>query len=288
VVTTNITYSALPFEVRTDYIRLSEDKVLVPISVEIKNSELEYKKEKEWNRAKINVYGIVTGLTNKILAEWEDDIASEILDIQFDRAKEGRSTYQRLVMLPPGQRYKVDLVLKDVNSKKVGFINLGFVVPKYTDPGLQSSTIILANDIKSAPANATNLDKYVIGDMRIVPNVRAEVFRGQNVVFYMQVYGMESDQTTQNPSLDVEFAIKKGGETLEVIQSAPENSEQYFYGSRVVLVGKIPSGKLTPGKYQLEIRVLDKISTNRLATTTDFTVAEPVVAAVDTEEDYEE
>ncbi|MDR0310746.1 MAG: GWxTD domain-containing protein, partial [Acidobacteriota bacterium] len=40
VVTTNVTYSAIPFDIRTDYVRLSEDKVLVPITIEISNAEL--------------------------------------------------------------------------------------------------------------------------------------------------------------------------------------------------------------------------------------------------------
>ena len=280
VVTTNVTYSSLTFDVRTDYLRLSGDKVLVPISVEISNAQLEFKKEKEWNRAKINMYGIVTGLTNKIHAEWEEESVREFLDLYFDQAKEKSSTYQRIIMLPPGQRYKLDLVLKDVNSKKVGFISLPLIVPKYADPGLQSSTIILANNITGAPENATTLERYVIGDMRVVPNVKAEYLPGQNLAPYMQIYGMELDQTTQNPSLEVEFAIKKGGKILEVIQSSADNSDQFFYGQRVVLVGRIPVGNIAPGEYQLEIRVLDKISNNRLTTTTNFTVKEPAPAAV--------
>ena len=287
VVTTNVTYSSLAFDYRTDYLRLSEDKVLVPITIEISNADLEYKKEKEFNRAKINVYGIVTGLTNKIHAEWEDESAREFLDIYFDKAKEKRSAYQKIIMLPPGQRYKLDLVLKDVNSKKVGFISVPLIVPKYADPGLQSSTIILANNITGAPVNATSLEQYVIGDMKVVPKVMAEYVPGQNLVPYMQIYGMEIDQTSQNPSLEVEFVIKKDGKALEVIQNSANNSEQYYYGQRVVLVGRIPIGDIAPGNYQLEIRVLDKISSNRLTTTTDFTVNEPapVVAAVEEEED---
>ena len=285
VVTTNITYSSLTFNARTDFIRLSEDKVLVPITIEINNSELEFKKEKDFNRAKINVYGIVTGLTNKIHAEWEDEVVRDFIDLYFYQAKEKRSTYQRLVLLPPGQRYKVDLVLKDVNSKKIGYDALSIVVPKFADPGLQSSSIILTNNITPAPASSTSLEQYVIGDLRVVPNVMAEYVPGENLVPYMQIYGMEIDQTTQNPSLDVEFAIKKGNEVLEVVQNDANNSEQYFYGQRVVLVGRIPVGERAPGKYQLEIRVLDKISNNRLTATKDFTVNEPAPLFVDEDEE---
>ena len=276
VVTTHVSFSSIPFDIRTDYIWLSEKKVMVPITVEINNSELEFKKDKEFNRAKLNVYGIITGLTNKIEAEWEDEIVRDFLDIYFHEGKEKKSSYQRMVSLPPGQRYKLDLVLKDVNSKKMGTLSLGLNVPKYAEPGLQSSTIILANHIGDAPKNATALDQYVIGDMRIVPNVTSEYVPGQNLVPYMQIYGMEIDQTSQRPALDVEFVVKKGGEVVEKVQDSAINSDQFYYGQRVVLVGRIPIGQLAPGEYKLEIHVLDKISNNRLTTTTDFKVNNPV------------
>jgi len=289
VVSTNISYNAIPFDFRTDYLRLSEDRVLVPITVEIKNSELEFKKEKEFNRAKIEVYGIITGLTNRIHAEWEDVIANDLIDIYFGiGGKEGRSTYQRVVALPPGQRYKLDLVLKDVNSKKVGYISHGILVPKYGEPGLQSSTIILANNITQAPENVTTLEQYVIGDLRVVPNVKSEYVLGRdvNLVPYMQIYGMEIDQATQNPSLDVEFVLKKGQQVLEVIPATALNSDQFYYGVRVVVVGRFPFGNLAAGNYQLEIRVQDKISNNRLTTSTDFVVKEaPVTLVAEAEEE---
>lgn len=283
VVTTHVTFSSLPYDVRTDYIKLSEDKVLVPITIELSNLELEFKKEKEFNRAKINVYGIITGLTNKIHAEWEDEIVRDFIDLYFDQGKSKRSEYQRIVALPPGQRYKLDLVLKDVNSKKVGALSLGLNVPKYSDASLQSSTIILANTINAAPANSTHLDQYVIGDMRIVPNVKSEYVPGQNLVPYMQVYGMAIDQTSEKPSLDVTFAIKQNGKVIQEIPNSAINSEQFYYGQRVVLIGRIPVKGLAPGKYSLEIRVLDKISNSTLATSADFKVNSPaanVTAAI--------
>jgi hypothetical protein len=161
------------------------------------------------------------------------------------------------------------------------------IVPRFDEPGLQSSTIILANNITPAPPNATTLEQYVIGDLRIVPKVMTEYTPGQNLFAYMQIYGMDIDQTTQNPSLEVDFAIKKDGKVLEVFPSSENNSEQLYYGRRVVLIGLIPISKdITPGRYQLEVRVLDRISNNRLITTTDFTVNEPtsLFAAIEEED----
>jgi GWxTD domain-containing protein len=278
IVTTKIIYTTLPYDVRVDYLRLSADKVLVPITVELSNKDLEFKKQLDFNQATVNVYGVITNLTNRIMREFEDVISVEYLDQYFEYGKNKRSEYQHIVSLPPGQRYKLELVLKDVNSKSAGTISLGLNVPKYDDAVLQSSTIILANSIASAPANADQFERYVIGDMKILPNVKSEYLPGQNLISYMQIYSMQIDQTTQKPSLDITFTIKSNGKVLEEFKGSAANSEQFFYGPRVVLLGKIPlMSNMAPGKYTLEIKVLDNISARTVTTSSDFKVKESVV-----------
>ena len=120
VVTTRITFNQLPFLWRTDFIKLSSEKVLVPITIELDNRNLEFKKEMQFNRASVNVYGMVTTLQGRIEAEFENEISAEYTDEFFEAGKSKRSIYQKIVMLNAGQRYRLDLILKDLNSKYVG------------------------------------------------------------------------------------------------------------------------------------------------------------------------
>jgi GWxTD domain-containing protein len=274
-VTTSVSFSNLPYDLRIDYVRLSADKVLVPITIELSNKDLEFKKDRELNRATAEVYGIVTGLTGRVAAEWEDTITKEFSDQHFQYGKDKRSSSQKMIALPPGQRYKLDLVIKDVNSKKVGVISQGLVVPKYDETTLQSSTIILADSIMQAPPTSNQLEQYIIGDMRIVPKVKREYLPNQSLLPYMQIYNMGIDQTNEKPSLDVSFAIKKDGKIVEEFKSSANNSEQFYYGLRIVLVAKLPLKGYAPGKYMLEVKVLDNISNKTVTTSTDFTVKDP-------------
>jgi GWxTD domain-containing protein len=277
IVTTNITYNTLPFETRTDYIKLSPQKVLVPISIELNNKELEFKRELDFNRATVNVYGIVTSLTNRIMAEWEDEIVSDFSDETFEVGKNRRSVYQRMITLPPGQRYKLDLVLKDVENDNTGTLSIGLNVPKYEEEGaLESSTLILANSVSSAPLSVNQLDQFVLGDMKVVPSIRKEYLPGENLVSYLQVYNMQIDQTTQEPSLEATYLIKQEDKVFEEFKATPQNSQQFFYGPRVVLLGSIPLKETAAGKYTLEIKIVDKIANSTMTTQSDFKVMEPV------------
>ncbi len=276
VVTTNVTYNQLPYDMRADFIRLSNDKVLVPITIELRNKDLTFKKELDFNRAAVNVYGIVTNLTGRIMAEFEDVISQEYTDPFFDQGKNQRSEYQKIIGLPPGQRFKLDLVLKDINSGYVGNLERGIVVPKYDSENLQCSSIILANKVEPVPTDSDQLAQYVIGDLKILPNVKSEYYPGQFLIPYLQVYNAQIDQTSLKPSLEVSYTLKSGGKVIEDFKDNAGSSIQFFSGQRVVVLGKIQVKGLAPGKYSLDINVLDRIANKNVIATTDFKVIEPV------------
>jgi len=272
IVTTNITYNQLPYQLRADFIRLSPDKVLVPITVELENKNLQFKKELDFNRAAVNVYGIITGLTGRIMAEFEHVISTEYTDQYFEQGTKNRSIYQKIVSLPPGQRFKLDLVLKDINSGNVGVISRGLVVPKYDNAALQASSVILANSVQPVPTATDALEQFVIGDLKIQPNVKSEYVRGQNLIPYLQVYNATLDQTSLKPSIEVRYALKSGGKVLEELTDLAGDSVQFFSGQRVVVLGKIPLKEIQPGKYTLEVAVVDKVSNRSVLASTDFKV----------------
>jgi GWxTD domain-containing protein len=280
IVTTNVTYSSLPYDVRTDYIKLSSDRVLVPITVEVNNKDLEFKKEQNYNKATVNVYGIATGLNNKIIAEFEDVIAVEFADEMFEHGKNQRSEYQHIVAVPPGQKFKLELVLEDLKSKSVGNRVLGLTVPKFDDITLQASSIILANAISEAPITSNQLEEYVIGDLKILPNVKSEYVPGQSLKTYLQVYNVAIDQTTLNPSLEVVYVVKKDGKVMEELQDNMGKSIQLVSGRRVVLLKQIQLGSIPPGKYTLEVTIRDAILDRTVATSTGFKVKEPAAPAL--------
>ncbi len=272
VVTTRVTYTQLPYSMRTDFIRLSTAKVLVPITVELDNKNLEFKKEMQFNRAQVNVYGQVTTLQGRIAAEFENEISAEYTDEFFEAGKNKRSIYQKIVMLDAGQRYRLDLILKDLNSNYVGSMSYGIFVPKFEGEDLQASTVILANYIQPVPPTYDQLDQFVIGDMKVQPNVKSEYVNGQVLIPYLQVYNTAYDQTTLEPSLQISYLIKSGDKVVRDIEDTKGRTVQFTSGQRVVVIAQIPVKDIPVGKYSLEIKVLDRITNKALTTNADFQV----------------
>jgi GWxTD domain-containing protein len=272
MVTTHVSYNNLSYAVRADFLKLSPDKVLVPVTLEIDNKILQFKKDLNVNKAVANIYGCITGLNNRIAKEFDDTITLEYSDEAFEQGKNARSEYQKIVWLPPGQRYKLDMVLEDVNSKKDGILSIGLNIPKYDDTTLQTSTIILANSISQASLTSDQLEQYVIGDLRIFPNVTSEYDSDQDLKSYLQIYNAAIDQTSLKPSLDVSYTIKKEGKIVAELQDNAGKSIQLISGLRVVLLKQIPLRGMNPGAYTLEIEVTDTIMNRSIKTSANFKI----------------
>ena len=272
IVSTNIKFQQFPYSVRMDYIRLSGDKVLVPVTIQINNGDLEFKREFDFNRAAVNVYGLVTNLTGRIMAEFEHVITVEYLDQFFEQGKQSNAVYQKIIGLPPGQRFKLELVLKDVHSGEIGVREKGLLTPKYDNASLQMSSVILAEKIEEVPYNSNRLDQFIIGQLKVRPNVTSEYVGGQNLVPYVQVYNAHLDQASLEPSITVTYRIKKGRRVVRQVQDLQADALQFFSGVRLVVLGKIPLESIDPGPYTLEVEISDRLKNETVMAKTKFTV----------------
>ena len=61
---------------------------------------------------------------------------------------ENYKIYGKSVPLHPG-RYKLDIVVKDVNGDRVGTYSRGIMVPDFSDDKLANSSLILADQMSS-------------------------------------------------------------------------------------------------------------------------------------------
>jgi hypothetical protein len=110
----------------------------------------------------------------------------------------------------------------------------------------------------------------VIGQTKVIPNVSGIYKRGQPVGVYMQVYNAGIDQTTLRPSVDVEYALLKDGKELG--KQKEDWRGMSDSGQRLTLARLIDSSGLTPGDYELAIRIRDHVSGQTLTPAAKFTV----------------
>src|SRR5829696_4179545 len=259
--------SALDVATKVDFYRASDERVMTAITIQTDNNDLTFKDVGGVQRARLNIYGRVTNLSGRRITSFEDPVTTDATVQELNAAKDRKSAYQRVLPLSPGN-YKVDLLVRDINSGATTVKAIGFEVPKFVPEKLGTSTLVLA--VRLQALNDQLPGMFSIGPFKVVPNVSGTYKRGQDVGIYMQVYNAGIDQTTLRPAVDVEYVLTKDGK--EIFKQAEDWRGSSDAGQRLTLARLLPTTNLAPGEYEVVVRVRDKVSGNSLAPTQRFTV----------------
>ena len=252
---------------KVDFYRASDERVMTAITIQTDNQDLTFKDVGGVQTARLNIYGRVTNLSGRRITSFEDPVTTTATVDELSTAKDRKSAYQRVLPLAPGN-YKVDLMVRDINSGATTVKAIGFEVPKFTPEKLGTSTLVLA--VRLQALNDQLPGMFSIGPFKVVPNVSGSYKRGQDVGIYMQVYNAGIDQTTLRPAVDVEYVLTKDGK--EVFKQAEDWRGNSDAGQRLTLARLLPTTNLAPGDYEVVVRVRDKVSGQSLAPTARFQV----------------
>jgi 5-hydroxyisourate hydrolase-like protein (transthyretin family) len=277
VVSHKISMNFLPFDVRADFVKVTSDTVLVPITIQVKNKDVTWIGKEGVQRMTVNIFGRVTTLTGRIAQTFEDTVTDGLPDELLPKVIENNHVYWKALPLRPG-RYRVDLVLKDVNGDKVGTWSRGIVVPEYAEDKLAFSSLIVADEMQKVATKSVGAGSFVIGDTKVRPRVdlangQPVAFkRDQKVNFWMQVYSLGLDQATHKPSADISYEVMNVATQKLVVQMAETTKQLGNVGEQVTLEKSLPLRDIPPGTYQITIKVNDQISKQNLKSTAKFAV----------------
>jgi GWxTD domain-containing protein len=261
--------AALSVSTKVDFYRASDERVMTALTIQTDNSDLKFDDVGGVQTARLNIYGRVTNLSGRRITSFEDPVTTTATVDELLTVKDRKSAYQRVLPLAPGN-YKVDLLIRDINSGATQVKSVGFEVPKFSPEKLATSTLVLA--VKLQALNDQLPGMFAIGPYKVIPNVSASYKRGQDVGIYMQVYNAGIDQTTLRPSVDVQYVLLKDGK--EIFKQAEDWRGLSDSGQRLTLARLLPTSNLAPGEYEVTIRVRDKVSGQSLTPSQKFTVTE--------------
>ena len=260
----------LNFDIRVDFFRQSDERVITALTIQTSNKDLVFQDSGGLQQARINIFGRITSVAGRRAGVFEDPVITTATTAELNEAKDRKSAYQKAVALAPGT-YKVDVIVRDVTSGATGVRHVGFTVPRYDPQKLSTSTLVLAAKLESL-IDQPAVGQFVIGQTKVIPNVSGIYHKGQPVGVYLQVYNAGIDQTTLRPSVDVEYALLKDGKELG--KQAEDWRGMRDSGQRLTLARLIDTRKLAPGEYELAVRIRDRVSGQALAPSAKFTVVQ--------------
>jgi len=278
LVTHRIRTNMLPFDVQVDFVKLTSDTVLVPVTLQVPLRNLVFSNKDGVQRAVVNVYGQMTKLSGQIVQTFEEtlhkDIPAELLEKELGNV----SLYWKALPMRPGL-YRLDVVIKDVNGDKTGIFSKSYNVPDYGDEKLSTSTLILADRMEAVPSREVGTGSFVIGTNKVIPKVQPSDGKPptfnknkDKVNFWLQVYNLGLDQKTNKPSASVEYHVVNTATNKLVLDFTETTAQMGNVGEQVTLAKTLLLNQLDPGVYQVTIKVDDQISKQTISPTAKFVV----------------
>ncbi len=267
-----------PFDVRTDYVKVTDDTVLMPITLQIKNRNITFTSKDGVSKGEVHIIGRVSTITDKIVQTFEDTVEVEEPTELLPKVLDNSQLYWKALPLRPGH-YRVDIAIKDVNNADhIGTWAQGVVVPRYDDDRLSTSSLILASKLEKVPSKEIGAGNFIIGNTKLWPTVNpsqvtpAVFHQNQNLNFWMQVYnlGINQDSKKNGATINYQIINLADGKT---IFSTDENSALFGASSDQITLSKtVPLQSVPAGKYSVKVSVNDGVTKQDISQTAPFTV----------------
>jgi len=278
LVTSRIVRDQVHFAWRTDFLKVTNDTVLVPVTVQVPNSQLSFQNKDGVHTATMNVFGRISTLTGRIVQTFEEAVSRDFPDSLFQQSVKLQSIYQKAVPLRPGL-YRLDLVIKDVQSGNVGVVNTRLQVPRYEDEKLEASSLILADQIERVPAKQIGAGQFVLGSSKVRPRLEGDFTPQDKLGIYMQVYNLKPDEQTHKSSATLVYTVKKAGGKADqpaIMQFKETSGDMKQTGDQITIERLLPLATLPPGRYTLEVSATDALSNQTISRSAEFTVKPPI------------
>jgi len=257
-VSTPITYNRLRMLVRYDFVRLTDTSVLVNITMQFDNHDLQFTQKNGIEKASINVFGRVISLTRRPIAIFEPTLEVDAPPDMLQSYVNQRQIYQHSVALPPG-RYHLNVVAKDIASGNTNVYEQAVDVPHFSEERLASSTLILADTLEKLPVRSIEGAMFAIGDTKVRPRVDDTFKTDENMGVYVQFYNFAPGEKTNIPDGSIRYVVSKVGSTASLFDVTEDlSSVQYAAANQVTVQKLLPLKTLGPGVYKLTVKATDR------------------------------
>jgi len=259
IVSHKITVNLMPFDVRADFVKVTSDTVLTPITIQVKNRDITFVNKEGVQRGTVNIFGRVATLSGRIAQTFEDTVQVDVPAELLPKTAENSQVYWKALPLRPGH-YRLDVVVKDVNGDRVGNWSKSLMVPDFGDEKLASSSLIVADQMYPVATKDIGTGSFVIGTMKVRPRVPSadgkpiSFKRNQKLNFWMQVYNLSVDEKTHKPSATFEYDVVNTATNKAVVHTTESTEQMGNVGDQVTLqkksFGQQPGTRFVPDRDQ--------------------------------------
>jgi hypothetical protein len=259
----------LPFVVDASYFLRPDNTYYVVLAAKIPGSAVQLLKKSNTHETEFDFIWRATDPSGKPLGVLRDTLPVKVSGESYDMLLAGNFLYEGSLTLPPG-KYQLKVLVRENQSGKMGTFEETLDLPPVSAGGLALSSVVLSNEVKASETSngrrskskGENDNPLNLGDKSVLPSV-TRVFRtNQDLFVLLQSYAGKSASKAAEaanaaavpPSVALAF-FRRGAKVADA-GPFPGKVGKSFEGKASYFV-EIPLAKFHPGRYTLQVNVLD-------------------------------
>lgn len=187
----------------------------------------------------------------------------------LERAKSYRNdiTFTYPAKLPPGL-YQVRVAARDDKSGRIGSAHSWIEIPDLAKRKLTMSTLLLGERTQAMMKNVSN----PLGFSPIALSASHRFNRESTLRFLLFAYNTAVSPADQKPDVAVQVQVIRDNQPVITTALRKISTDGVFDLARLPYAAEIPLGELLPGRYLLQVSLIDRVSKQSTTRQTHFDV----------------
>ena len=257
----------LPVLMSADYYDVATKGAMLSTSVQIPGEFLVFGEQPDGKiQAIIDLSGLFLDEKGTVKNSFLERIVTTAPSLEATKGNRNDITFIFPTKLEPGL-YQVRIAARDDKSAKVGSAHAWIEIPDLAKKKLTMSSLLLGERAESTTTNVSS------GGSPSVPLSASHRFRREsNLRFLIFAYNAMPSTADQKPDVAVQVQVIRDDQPVLTTALRKINVEGVADLARVPYAAEIPLGDMTPGRYVLQVNLIDRVSKQSTTRRTHFDV----------------
>jgi VWFA-related protein len=258
----------LPILISVDYYDVAGKGSMASAAIQMPGEFLVFGEQPDGKiQAVVDISGVYFDDKGNAKASFLERITTTAPSLEAAKTYRNDITFTYPAKLPPGL-YQVRVAARDDKSGNIGSAHAWIEIPDLTNKKLAMSSLLLGERTQATVTNVSNPS----GDNPVALSASHRFNRESTLRFLLFVYNTTFSPADQKPDVAVQVQVIRDDQPIITTALRKVSTEGVSDLQRLPYAAEIPLSELLPGRYLLQVTVIDRISKQSTSRKTHFDV----------------
>jgi VWFA-related protein len=259
--------SALPVLLGLNYYDIPGKGATVPTAVQIPGEFLTFASQDEKVQAFVDIVGVYFDEKGRPRGSFTQRLVTTAPSAEAVKTYRDDVTFTYSASLAPGL-YQVRVAVRDEKSGRLGSAHEWIEIPDLTTNQLSMSSLLLG---EALPAVLTNVSSPG-GNGPVILSANHRFHRQSSMRFLVFAYNAALSTTDHNPDVAVQVQVIRDDQPVITTALRKVNTADAPDPARLSYAADVPLSALLPGRYILQVTIIDRVSNRSTSRQAHFDV----------------